>query len=144
MSETPKIEIHEKQTRGHETRDANVRAVTMFGIGLFIVTAIVMVFIFWLQDFFTMQKASSEPPLSPLASQRQSLPPEPRLQVTPEKDLRKLHAEEDSVLNSYGWIIREAGVVRIPIDSAIDLVAERGLPVRTDRELKIENGGSRP
>jgi hypothetical protein len=33
-------------------------------------------------------------------------------------------------LSSYGWVDREAGIVRIPIDRAMDLLAERGLPAR--------------
>ena len=36
--------------------------------------------------------------------------------------------DEDSVLNHYGWVDPERGVVRIPIDRAIDVIATRGLP----------------
>jgi hypothetical protein len=34
------------------------------------------------------------------------------------------------MLKSYGWIDRDKGVVHIPIDRAIEILAERGLPVR--------------
>ena len=56
------------------------------------------------------------------------LPPEPRLQVNAPEDLKKLHEQEDSVLNSYGWVDKQNGIVRIPIGRAIDLLIERGLP----------------
>ena len=58
------------------------------------------------------------------------MPPEPRLQTNPREDLRALRAREDAVLNSYGWVDKTAGVVRIPIDEAIKLTVQRGLPVR--------------
>lgn len=39
-------------------------------------------------------------------------------------------ASEDAKLNSHGWIDTERGIVRIPIERAMDLVAQRGLPAR--------------
>jgi len=45
-------------------------------------------------------------------------------------------AEEDA-LKSYGWVDRNNGVVRIPIDQAMKLTIQRGLPVRTE-------GGKKP
>jgi hypothetical protein len=41
-----------------------------------------------------------------------------------------MRAEEDKILKSYAWIDKEKNIVRIPIDRAIDILAERGLPVR--------------
>ena len=38
--------------------------------------------------------------------------------------------QEEQTLNSYGWVDQQAGVVRIPIDRAMDLLAQRGLPTR--------------
>jgi hypothetical protein len=54
--------------------------------------------------------------------------PEPRLQRTPGPDLKAFRAQEDKVLDSYGWIDQSKGVVRIPIDRAIAVLAARGLP----------------
>ena len=34
------------------------------------------------------------------------------------------------MLGSYGWVDSDGGVVRMPIDRAVELVLERGLPVR--------------
>jgi len=44
--------------------------------------------------------------------------------------LKQLRATEDAILTTYGWVDREKGIVRIPIDRAIDLLATRGLPTR--------------
>jgi hypothetical protein len=72
---------------------------------------------------------------NPLAAgQDLRLPPAPRLQVTPRQDLRDLRAREDQLLNSYQWVDRSAGIVRIPIAEAMRLTLERGLPVRQSPE----------
>jgi len=55
---------------------------------------------------------------------------QPALQAAPAQDLKEMQAAEDAILNSYGWVDKNAEVVRIPIDRAIDLVADRGLPVK--------------
>jgi hypothetical protein len=59
------------------------------------------------------------------------LPPEPRLQTTPRVDLQQLRAREEEKLGTYQWVDRSAGIVRIPIDQAIKLTLERGLPAKT-------------
>jgi hypothetical protein len=58
----------------------------------------------------------------------QRLPPEPRLQVAPKVDLARLRTAENKRLESYGWADRERGIARIPIEQAMKLVSERGLP----------------
>lgn len=41
---------------------------------------------------------------------------------------RSVLQEQRAVLESYGWVDRDRGVVRIPIERAIDLVVEGGRP----------------
>src|SRR5262249_58533171 len=57
------------------------------------------------------------------------VPPEPRLQVSPAQDLREMRASEDARLNTYGWADQTAGVVHIPVEQAMQILAQRGLPV---------------
>jgi hypothetical protein len=56
----------------------------------------------------------------------------PLLQISPRLDLRDFRAQEDNQLNSYGWVDRRAGVVRVPIERAMELVLQKGLPVATN------------
>jgi hypothetical protein len=56
--------------------------------------------------------------------------PAPRLQTVPEVDLAAFREREDDELNNYSWIDKNAGVVRIPIERAMDLIVQRGLPVQ--------------
>ena len=62
--------------------------------------------------------------------QRREAPPEPQLQTHPLKDMDELRAAERTMLDHYAWVDQEAGVVRIPIERALELTAERGLPSR--------------
>jgi hypothetical protein len=50
--------------------------------------------------------------------------PAPREQPNPLADLTALQARENAELNSYGWVDRSNGVVRIPIDRAIELLTQ--------------------
>ena len=86
--------------------------------------------IWLLFDYFDRREARQLPAEYPLAAGREQLPPEPRLQVNPRDDLRELREREDQVLHSYGWVDRNAGVVRIPIEEAMKLTVQRGLPAR--------------
>jgi hypothetical protein len=51
----------------------------------------------------------------------------PALQVDPVTDMKAMDAREAQLLNSYGWVDKGAGIVRIPIERAIELTAEQGL-----------------
>ena len=115
----------------HETSDVNVRGIFAFAAGLFIVAVIVELLVRLLFGFFNAREARQAPAEFPLAaSQANRLPPEPRLQTNPRQDLRDLRSSEDAVLGSYGWVDKNAGVVRIPIDQAMKLTLQQGLPAR--------------
>jgi hypothetical protein len=53
--------------------------------------------------------------------------------VTPQQDLKAMRSEEDVLLHSYGWLDQRAGIVRIPIERAMKLLAERGLPNQSQK-----------
>jgi hypothetical protein len=61
-----------------------------------------------------------------------SLPAGPRLQVNPDRDIERLRAAEKTHLASYAWVDPAAGVVRIPIDRAMQLVAAGQVPAADD------------
>jgi hypothetical protein len=56
--------------------------------------------------------------------------PQPRLETSETMEINNFRMQEEQTLNSYGWVDQQAGVVRIPIDRAMELVAQRGLPTR--------------
>jgi len=117
----------------HEESDVNIIAIFAFGAGLIVVAGIVSLLIFVLFRFFDVREAARVPLAYPLAVSREgALPPEPRLQTNPREDLADLLAKEDALLTSYGWVDKNAGVVRIPIDEAMKLTLQRGLPSRQE------------
>jgi hypothetical protein len=61
---------------------------------------------------------------SPVPSAGQPYFPLPREQPHPAEDLVALRAREETELNSYGWIDRTNGIVRIPINRAMDLLTQ--------------------
>ena len=113
---------------GHETTDINVWAVGKFAIGLVIVCAVSLGLLFGLLKFFqSREETSVANTVEPV-----KLFPEPQLQKTEILDLKALHAEEDKLLNGYAWVDPKQGIVRIPVDRAIEVLAKRGLPSRRE------------
>ena len=53
-----------------------------------------------------------------------------------------LFKREDAILNGYGWVDPNKGIVRIPIAQAIDIVAQKGLPSKPS-PAGMENDGYR-
>jgi len=131
----------EKKLKNYEESDAQFRGIFWSGVGLFAVIGFSFLLIIAFFNFLESWHGKSSKPISPLAEMQQP-PSGPRLQVDPELDLKQFNAIEDSLVNSYGWVQREAGVVRIPLDEAMKLMLQRGFPVR-DGGSKIEDGGLR-
>jgi hypothetical protein len=75
--------------------------------------------------------------------------PTPRLLTDDgDQDVADLHAREDLLLNNYSWVDQSKGTVRIPIEWAMQLIAQRGLPVapavQTQRPRQLMTGESAP
>jgi hypothetical protein len=71
-----------------------------------------------------------EAPVSPLAMPSGQPPPEPRLLTNEPANLATYRLEQEQNTATYGWIDKQAGIVRIPIERAKELLLERGLPHR--------------
>jgi hypothetical protein len=111
---------------GHETTDVNVWAVGKFAIGLVVVCVVSIGLLFGLLKFFqSREETSVANTVEPT-----KIFPQPQLQKTPIPDLKAIRAEEDKLLNGYAWVDQPKGVVRIPVDRAIEVLAQRGLPSR--------------
>ncbi len=126
---------------GHELGDLSPRNIVLFAVALSAAIVLVLLVSYGLLRRFANVEMRSETPLNPLASTRQ-VAPGPRLQVNPEKDIREMRAAEDARLNSYGWVDPTAGIVRIPIDRAMEILAQKGLPARAAAEEGKQGAGS--
>src|ERR1051326_6346490 len=131
-------EVYEPEAR-HERSDVNVWAIGKFGIALVLLCIFSLAILFGLFRYF--QSIEGALPRVPAVK----LPPAPTLETNPVQDLKAVRAAEGQVLTSYGWVDQARGVVRIPIDRAIDLLVQRGLPSRPQTEIQsAANGVSVP
>jgi hypothetical protein len=119
----------------HETTDVNIRGILAFGAGLLFVGLVIHILVWGLFRYFDGREIRNVTTAYPLAAgQEMREPPAPRLQVAPRLDLQQFRAREDAILTGYQWIDREAGTVRIPIEEAMRLTVQRGLPIRKPPE----------
>jgi hypothetical protein len=133
----------------YEKSDAWIGGVLAFGAALFLIGVMVQATVSWLFNDLKEREDRKYPRLPALAAkERPRLPrdldkiPPPRLQKAETVDLAKLRAAEEQLLHSYGWVDRKKGVVRIPIDEAMKMLADPGtaahksIPIRSLKEGK--------
>ena len=113
---------------GYETRDANIGSVLKFAATLAAVLIVVSFGMKWVFGYFA--KTQTLGPTSAPFENNRMIPPLPRLQVAPQQEIHDYWEGQQGILNSYGWVDRNNGTVRIPIDRAMRLVLQRGLPAR--------------
>jgi hypothetical protein len=118
---------------GYELSDLRPGYIAFFAIGLSVVLGIAVVIASLIVHFKTVQHARQDTPIPRLAREREAMP-EPRLQVDAPNELRQLRAAEESALNSYGWVDKDTGIVKIPVDRAMEILAKKGLPARKQKE----------
>jgi len=124
----------------YEHTDANVWVIAKFGIWLAITAIAVHVGIWVMWTMLIKQAEVTREPQYPLATEPR-LPPEPRLQQFPANELDEFRRGESARLSSYGYVNKEAGIVHIPIEEAMRLTVERGLPSRTEDASQPVNPG---
>ncbi|MGH9446274.1 MAG: hypothetical protein ACRD3O_11190 [Terriglobia bacterium] len=135
MSETNHaVETPPPPPHQHESRDADLRKLTYAALGIlalvifgFIVTEIVF------HIFVVPQKV--RPPRALFTAAQ--MPPPPRLQEHVGAELQDYLRAQNHVLDTYGWVNRKAGVVRVPISRAMALLLQQGLPVRKPGQMTL-------
>jgi hypothetical protein len=116
---------------GYETRDVDTHFINVV-VWLLVVLTLAGLGVSWYVIHFMSDRELRNPPaVSPLTKTLPEEPPEPRLQSVPALDLQNVRITEQRILHSYAWIDEKGGIVRIPIERAMELVLERGLPARS-------------
>jgi hypothetical protein len=111
---------------GHETTDVNIWAVGRFGIGLVVMTLLSIGLLIGVFRFFQEREADrSTRDFNPV-----QVFPKPQVLQDEPKNLETFRNEQKQEVNGYGWVDQSKGVVRIPVDQAMDLLLKKGLPVR--------------
>jgi cytoskeletal protein RodZ len=142
----------------HEESDINVRGIVSFGAFLIVLAVVIHVGLWFFYEALNKRYENANARTNPMleqniaqqGTQATRVPerpsketsettqdatqrlvatfPEPRLQPDEYRDYEVYKKKVDERLNSYTWISKADGSVRIPIDRAMALIAERGLP----------------
>jgi hypothetical protein len=133
----------------YERRDIGIAGVLYFIAGLVVAGLLVHFIVTGLFGFLNRRYETEQPAVSPLVknapADTRRIPPQygndyekylkenfptPQLETDERTQLNQVRLREEDQLSTYGWVDQKAGTLHIPIDRAIDLLAQRGLPVR--------------
>ena len=134
----------------YERSDIGVTGIIYFLIVLAVACGLVFIVVKGMYWFLERQAEAEQAPVSPLVANApkdtRHIPsqyganyekylkegfPAPQLEVNERTELNDERLREENTLSTYGWVDKSAGTVRIPIDRAMELIAQRGLPVRS-------------
>lgn len=120
------------ESSAHELKDAPVRGIVYTLAGLALMAALVGGLVYGIFAYLADNPQSAAPPNPMAVTGAQQFPPEPRIEDHPAVEIQQIHQMEDKILGTYGWTDKSRGIVRIPIDKAMDLQLERGFPTRKE------------
>jgi len=144
MSEEMMDHGHSGHETGFEREDLSTRGVFAFMIGLAIVGVVIYFIIVGMYSFLDNYERSQMGTASPLVTTKGTISRvvtqadmdkafkdngAPMLETNERGQFRDFLMNQEGQLNSYGWVDEKAGVARIPIERAMELTVERGLPV---------------
>lgn len=161
IHETPDVSYIQNPDVTHEESDVNVRAILIFVFGLLVFAGIVHVLMWYMLKFLEVRQDSRTPPPAPMAlTDKERLPPEPRLQSAPgwevelaegqsadlslkepKKEMELVGQRWEEVLKN-GQKDQNGQIISIPIEEAKRQLVEKGLPVRQQPTgaLSIQGG----
>jgi len=130
---------------GYEHSDISPTVVLAGAAGLLVVLGLVLVAV----TSFEATVTGIPPDLGRPADLIQGLraapaptPPQPRLEAESGQEYAAYLAAEQHKLTSYRWVDRQAGVVAIPVERAIDVLAQQGLPARSAPAVATQDDGA--
>jgi hypothetical protein len=113
-----------------EAKDANIPLVVWTTVGI-LVTLVLCMVIAALQ--FRFEESVMPKPTGIFSNQRR-LPPLPRLQAFPAKDLAAFKDQQMSRVESFGWVDKQAGVAHVPVEKAMEMLLKSGLPIPVQKK----------
>jgi len=146
-----------------EREDLSPKAIFGFMIGL-AVTGVVIYFIitgmYTYLDKYEREQASTSSPLvtskavmdrhipygpgEDYVHQRFSENGAPMLEIDERTQFHDYLMKQEQELNSYGWVDEKSGVAHIPIERAMQLIVQRGLPVKPEGGAEQKAGAAKP
>ena len=134
MHDAPKVS-EDSVKHGYEVTDINTTIIVISMAGLFaLIAGACLVIIMVMRGFNESRPSLNTTPASALATAAMQIPDEPHLQMDPVADRKRIKAENQHLADSYGVVSEEPGMerVHIPVDRAMELVAEGKAPYRQE------------
>ncbi|MGA9354753.1 MAG: hypothetical protein WBV46_13760 [Terriglobales bacterium] len=140
MSNEP-IRNHDVDAHGSfEKQDLSPRSVMGFFVGLIVLVAVIFAVAFGVYRALDAYNHANQATMSPMVAPETDTRnvtraethafPQPRLEENERTELREFIEDQDQKLATYNWVDKDKGIVQIPIDRAMELIVQRGLPVR--------------
>lgn len=135
---------HSGGEAGFEREDLGSRGVFAFMIGLAVVGVVIYFVISGMYSFLDKYERSQMATASPLVTSKGAMSRvvtqdymdqrfkengAPMLETNERGEFRDFLVKQENQLNSYGWVDENAGVAHIPIERAMELTVQRGMPV---------------
>jgi hypothetical protein len=115
----------------HELSDADPNPILKFLAFLVAGSTVIALLVVPFYNYLERREAAEKTSRYPMSlTEERPAPPPPRLQTYPFQDIKELRQHDKPLVGTYEWIDQNAGTVRIPVERAMDLLAERGLPYR--------------
>ena len=109
----------------------NYRGIVVFMAILAVTTFICQGIVVGMFKFFDAQAAKADATAqkrAPLSAPAGTMPPPPNLLTNEPLNLKNFRDHEEEVLKTYAWQDKNAGIVRLPVERAKEILLERGLP----------------
>jgi len=133
MKGTSRRRAREREVVNHdvmfEAHDVDASIIGWVAIGIVVAAFLIHALVAVSYLYFNRTEFQGSQPVTLVNEKPQQVTKVPALQVNPDADLERLRESEQQILNSYGWVDQQKGVVRIPIDEAMKKVVEKGLPL---------------
>ncbi|MFZ0419095.1 MAG: hypothetical protein WAM04_13435 [Candidatus Sulfotelmatobacter sp.] len=147
MSKQQDMSDHIKPENSAEHESFEHQDLKAAGIVYFLLTLVVLIMLsmFGLRGLYAYldrREKASQPAVNPLVTSvpedtlhiapgyPQTAFPSPKLEEDERGQLNGIRLQQDDILYTYGWVDEKAGTVHIPIERAMDLLVQRGLPLR--------------
>jgi hypothetical protein len=141
---------------GYERSDIGSAGVLYFLLGLFVAGLFIFFLVDGIYSYLDKRSQAEQSPVNPLVTNApadtrhipkdypQGTFPNPKLEEDERGQLNGIRLKEEQTLSTYDYIDKNAGTVRIPIDRAMDLIAQRGLPVRVAPAAQPKPAADKP
>ena len=118
------------EQKGYEVSDVQVKVILVAGLAIVMLTAVAYVVGTFATKYFRAQPPIGNYNPTPVALEEQSKPWNlpTRLQVDPPRALLEFRAEQKQAANSFGVVSDQPEIYKIPVETAMKIVAEKGLP----------------